>query len=97
MNCWNIKLSGDVDIFVSEEIKKNLLELIIAKPLNLKINCCDLKFIDSTILGVFVNINKEMEKFNGKLYFLNLPDSLAKLFKITNLDEIFIIGDSNER
>ena len=96
-NCWLITIAGEVDIFNSAEMKKNLIELIDEKPEDIKIECKDLTYIDSTGLGAFIAVLKKSKEFEKSIYFQNLKPSLSKLFKITNLDKVFIIeGDSNE-
>ena len=96
-NCWLITIEGEVDIFNSAEMKTKLIELIKQKPADVKIECKNLSYIDSTGLGAFIAVLKKTKEFQKSIYFQNLKPSLSKLFKITNLDKVFIIeGDKNE-
>lgn len=96
-DCWYIKVSGEIDIFNSNEFKEKLLRLAAEKQKDLRIDCLELKYIDSTALGVLVAVLKNVKTYGGEIYLLNLKPNLTKLFKITNLDKVFIIeGDANE-
>lgn len=96
-NNWAIKVSGEIDLFNSSEFKKTLLDLLDEKNLDVKINCEGLSYIDSTGLGALIAVLKKSKTFGGEIYLDNVKPSLSKLFKITNLDKVFIIeGDTNE-
>lgn len=95
--CWLVSIYGEVDIFNSAEVKSKLIELIEEKPADIKIECKDLAYIDSTGLGAFIAVLKKTKEYEKSIYFKNLKPSLSKLFKITNLDKVFVIeGDSDE-
>lgn len=97
MNRWDVKISGEVDIFSCEEFKSTLLELIAEKKIDLQLDCKELVYIDSTTLGALVSIMKEAETYNGKVSLINVRPNIIRLFKITNLDKVFSIeGDDNE-
>jgi anti-sigma B factor antagonist len=58
----------------------------------LHLHCENLDFIDSTGLGALVAVMKTV-KLNGKEMHLNgLKRSIVRMFKITNLDTVFIIN-----
>lgn len=96
-NNWLISVSGEIDIFNSAEFKKTLLDLLEQKKLNIKIDCENLTYIDSTGLGSLIAVLKKTKEYGGEIYLKNVKPSLSKLFKITNLDKVFIMeGDVNE-
>ena len=91
-NRWNVTLSGEIDIFNSADLKKQLSELLSEHDACLHLNCKDLDFIDSTGLGALVAVMKTV-KLNGKDIYLNdLKRSIVRMFKITNLDTVFNIN-----
>ena len=100
--CWLINIEGEVDVFNSADMKTKLIELVDKKQADIKIECKNLTYIDSTGLGAFIAVLKKTKEYEKSVYFKNLKPSLSKLFKITNLDKVFIIendskeGDSNE-
>jgi anti-sigma B factor antagonist len=91
-----LKLSGEIDIFNSAEFKQALLNMIDDGKYNLKIDCSDLNYIDSTGLSVLITILKKVRSYDGWIYLLNLKPNLIKLFEITNLDKVFMLSQSEE-
>ncbi len=96
-NRWDVSISGEVDIFNSVEMKKSLTDLLSEKQADVRINCKDLEYIDSTALGALVGVLKNVTAFGGKITLSALKPAISKLFRITNLDKVFIIeGEANE-
>ena len=95
---WQVKVFGEIDIFSSQEFKSNLVELLNECVADLRIDCSELNYMDSTALGSLVGALKNVKALNRELYLHNVKPNLKKLFKITNLDKAFLIeGDDNER
>jgi len=88
---WETDISGEIDIFTSDIMKGKFLALIEEKKADIYINCQKLEYIDSTALGALVAVLKNVKNYNGSVHLLNIRPNLAKLFKITNLDKVFII------
>ncbi|MDR2904203.1 MAG: STAS domain-containing protein, partial [Clostridiales bacterium] len=88
---------GEIDIFNSNNFKEKLLALAAENPRDLRIDCANLKYMDSTALGALVAVLKNVKLYDGTVFLSNLKPNLTKLFKITNLDKVFIIeGDTND-
>ena len=97
-NSWQVKISGEVDLFNSAQMKQKLLSLIDQKPANLIIDCSSLEYIDSTALGALVGVLKNTKSYGCDISLINVKPNIEKLFKITNLDKVFRIeGDENEQ
>jgi len=97
-NYWLITITGEIDIFNSQDFKTVLLNLIEEKEINIKIDCENLKYIDSTGLAALIAVLKRTKEYNGEITLLRPKANLEKLFKITNLDKVFNIeGDENEQ
>lgn len=84
-----IKLAGDLDIYSEDEfrdfIEKNLENI----DRRLVIDIDDLDYLDSTGLGLFMKVYK-LAKENGQDFkVINPKENIYKLFKITDLTEIF--------
>ena len=88
---WEANISGEIDIFSSDIMKEKFLALIEEKKADIYINCHKLEYIDSTALGALVAVLKNVKNYNGSIHLLNIRPNLAKLFKITNLDKVFVI------
>lgn len=93
---WEVELTGEIDIFNSEDVKAALLEMLSEKEQDVHIDCSALSYIDSTGLSALVAILKKVKAYSGKVTLKNLLPNVFKVIKITNLDKLFIIeGDGN--
>ena len=88
---WEVALNGEIDIFNSTEFKNKLLELLALNPGGIILDCEKLEYIDSTALGALVTVLKHVKSADGQMYLKKIRPNLAKLFKITSLDKVFII------
>ncbi len=94
---WEVSLTGEIDIFNSDEVKTALLEMVSEKEQNVYIDCKNLSYIDSTGLSALVAVLKKVKAYSGDVTLKNLLPNVFKVIKITNLDKLFIIeGDANE-
>jgi len=84
-----VVLSGEVDIYTSQELKENLYRVVESNKKNVIIDCKELNYIDSTGLGIFVGALKKAKQYEKKIKIINLKDNIKKLFIITGLDKIF--------
>lgn len=87
----NIFISGEVDIYTSQKLKDKLYNIVDSNQMDLRIDCKELNYIDSTGLGIFVGTLKKAKQYGKKIYIVNLKESIRKLFLITGLDKVFII------
>ncbi|MDQ2087706.1 STAS domain-containing protein [Herbivorax sp. ANBcel31] len=88
-DCVKVSLSGEVDIYTSQELKDNLYRVVESNKKDLIIDCKELDYIDSTGLGIFVGALKKAKQHEKKITITNLKDNIKKLFIITGLDKIF--------
>lgn len=97
-NYWDVTISGEVDIFSSQELKIYLVGLLEQKEANIYIDCANLYYMDSTALGALVGVLKNVKACGFNMYLRNVKPNLQKIFKITNLDKVFILeeGDTDE-
>jgi len=86
-----VHLSGEVDIYTSQELKNRLYEIIDTRKADIILECSELNYIDSTGLGIFVGSLKKAKQYGKKISIVNLKDNIKKLFIITGLDKVFII------
>ena len=90
-SCWLVSITGEVDIFNSGEMKTKLLELLNERQADLVIDCKTLEYIDSTALGALVAVLKNVRSNDRQVHLKNVRPNLLKLFKITNLDKVFVM------
>ncbi len=87
-NKFIYELNGDLDINTAEKLreryqaeKSNFQDLVLDFE--------NVDFIDSTGIGVVVNIYKEVS-LNGDFKIINANQHILKLFKITGLLKVFV-------
>jgi len=94
-NSWEVSLSGEVDVYNAPQLKDALHSLLDEKVADMIIDCKELKYIDSTGLGVLIGVLKRIKDNNGNdsgnITITNLKPYIEKIFKITGLDKIFLI------
>ena len=90
---WDVKLSGEIDIFNSAKLKKMLTELLDKHDAHLYLYCESLEYIDSTALGALVGVMKTVKSNNREMHLISVKPNLMKLFRITNLDKVFVIEE----
>jgi anti-sigma B factor antagonist len=88
-----VTLSGEIDIFSSNELKTQLTGLFNQNSVHLYLYCRNLEFIDSTALGALVGVMKIVSKNGREMHIIGLRPGIKKLFRITNLDKIFILEE----
>ena len=60
------------------------------------INCDNVKFIDSSGLGLIVSIYKTLKKLEKKFALTALSDKTMEIFTLTKLDNILTIANTNQ-
>ena len=91
-NVLKIELSGDIDLSNAEEFYKEVATAYASTSLDLLFDCEKLNFIDSTTLGTFVKIFKELKAKGNTMRLTNLQPKIKKLFVICSLDKIMDIA-----
>ena len=54
----------------------------------------DLEFIDSSGIGIFISIAKNIRTEKGEIAFVNVPEQLTGIFKVVRLHEYIKMFDS---
>lgn len=89
----SVSISGEVDIYTSQELKEKLYGIADSAQSDIRIDCRNLNYIDSTGLGIFVGTLKRAKQHDRKIYIDNLKENIKKLFIITGLDKVFIMNE----
>ena len=87
-----IALSGDIDLGNAETFYTETLAAYQAAPSDITFDCKELNFIDSTTLGTFVKILKNLKANGHNVCLINLQAKIKKLFLICSLDKIMEIA-----
>lgn len=86
-----VNLMGEIDAYTAPNLKESLLPLTKVSGRNIEVNLKDVNYMDSTGLGVFISALKSTKENNSKMKLVDLQDRVARLFKITGLDEVIDI------
>lgn len=88
-----IELIGDLDIYNNKKFKEKLADIYEELDKNLVVDCEKLEYIDSTGLGSFISLLKLTRDEEKEITVKNLKKNIKKVFKITDLDKLFNLGD----
>jgi anti-sigma B factor antagonist len=91
---WEVKISGEVDIYTSDKMKETLNRIVEEKNAEIQIDCKELSYIDSSGLGVLIGVLKKLKEEDKNLVVLNARSNIVKLLSITGLDKVFIIREN---
>lgn len=92
-----IQLFGELDIHASQEFKKDVVNILEEYNDDICLDFTDLDYIDSTGLGALISILKVAQEKGKKVYLKEVNERIRKLFKITQLEEMFeFVGDLDE-
>ncbi|KJU82586.1 Anti-sigma factor antagonist [Candidatus Magnetobacterium bavaricum] len=81
--------SGEIDMYSSPELRKQLLSLIKKKTSPIIVALRDVSYIDSSGIATFVEALKRMMPYKGKLKITEIPESIMKIFNFSKLDKVF--------
>ncbi|MBQ7948501.1 MAG: STAS domain-containing protein [Clostridia bacterium] len=87
-----IALSGDIDLGNADNFYAETVSAYAATPADITFDCTALNFIDSTTLGTFVKILKNVKTNGHTVRLVNLQPKIKKLFLICSLDKIMEIA-----
>ncbi len=83
---------GGEFFFESVEFAEQIWNKIVQKkPRVIGINCRDIKFIDSSAIGVLVKFLNNAMKQGIELVFFDLSDTIMNVFKTAKLSNFFTI------
>ena len=86
-----VDLEGDLDLNSVTDFKRSLDESIGKNQADIVIDCSQLRYIDSTGLGVLVSILKKVKEYGGTIKIKQLKPYLFKIFDVTGLTGVFEI------
>ncbi|MEW9122913.1 MAG: STAS domain-containing protein [Thermotaleaceae bacterium] len=90
-NLWLVDVVGEIDIYTANRLKETLIQLLNEKNSDIKINCEELDYIDSTGLGVLIGALKRLKQDDKNVIISKPKQNISKLLGITGLNKIFII------
>jgi len=88
--------AGEIDAYTAPKLREELLSLAEAGKKSITVNLQDVSYLDSTGLGVFVGVFKQLKANGGELRLIHLSDRLKRLFEITGLSNVMNISSTTE-
>jgi len=92
--CSIVDLNGEIDVYTSPKVKEAIMGLIDAGHYELVINLENVRYIDSTGLGVLIGGLKRVREHSGAVNLVCTNPQIKKIFDITGLVKIFGIFDT---
>jgi anti-sigma B factor antagonist len=86
-----IKVDGELDVYTAPRLKDAIAEGLADGHKMLVIDLLNVGFLDSTALGVLVGGLRKVRSEQGELRLVMDDPHLAKIFKITGFDGMFVI------
>lgn len=86
-----VKVAGEIDAFTAPKLREELAALADGKSKVITVNLKDVSYLDSTGLGVFVGLFKQVKTIDGELRLIEMSDRLKRLFEITGLSHVMEI------
>lgn len=84
-----VGLVGDLDVYSKEDFSKFYEESLKNTNTDFIIDLEKLDYIDSTGLGMFINIYKDQKEKDKSIKIINPKENIKKLFKITDISDLF--------
>ncbi|HEY8523789.1 MAG TPA: STAS domain-containing protein [Acidimicrobiales bacterium] len=85
------RLGGDLDIVTSEDVKRELAEVLDSGAASLSLDLSDVRFVDSSGLGALVAVHRHAEAAGAQFTVRKVPSQVQRLFEITRLDDLLTV------
>ncbi|CAH1057904.1 STAS domain-containing protein [Paenibacillus pseudetheri] len=88
-NVCTVFLIGELDLSVASDFRLVMEPLVGDTKLDLVINLKELKYIDSTGIGILLSILKSRQGMDVKFMVEDVPPQIQKLFDMTGISKFF--------
>lgn len=89
-------LSGELDLSEAPEFRQVMEPLVENSNIDLVLNLKDLKYIDSTGIGILLSILKVRHGMNAPFYVREVPAQIQKLFDMTGIAKFFASEENSQ-
>jgi anti-sigma B factor antagonist len=90
-----IFLSGELDLSVAPQLRSALESVVNHTEKALVLNLRELKYIDSTGIGIIISVLKIRDELNAPFTVREIPRSIKRLFDLTGISEF--LGEGKEK
>ncbi|MDR6882850.1 STAS domain-containing protein [Bacillus sp. 3255] len=88
-----IYLSGELDLSAASELAAVLDSVVSQKDQQLTLDLKELRYIDSTGIGMFVSVLKVRAAMGAPFRIQHIPSRIGRLFEITGVARYFVNGE----
>src|SRR5260370_5054248 len=89
---YNIYLKGELDLSVAPQLRSVLEPLVNKMDKTLVLNLKDLRYIDSTGIGIIISILKIRDELKAPFVVREIPKSIQRLFDLTGISDFLTEG-----
>jgi anti-sigma B factor antagonist len=89
-----VRLTGEVDLRTSPQLRGVFLELVDERPSRIIIDLTGVDYVDSSGVGTVVELKRRAMRSESKVVLVGLQPRVRSLFEITRLDKFFTIVNS---
>lgn len=87
----------ELDHHITNEVRDGIDSILNSKPIkNIIFDFKNIKFMDSSGIGVIIGRYKKISNEGGKVSVVNVNDRVRKIFDLSGMDKIISIYDTNE-
>ncbi|MCM3575556.1 MULTISPECIES: anti-sigma factor antagonist [Mesobacillus] len=91
-----VKVSGEIDAYTAPQLREKLFPMSEKEGVKMVVDLSEVNYMDSTGLGVFVGVFKNVRAHDGEFKIVGLSERLQRLFEITGLADIIDINSQIE-
>ena len=90
-----VKISGELDMYDSTKIESVFNS--VSEESDVIIDCSEISFVDSTIIGLFVRYSLDKGKNSKKVVLVNVKTFFIQLLELAKLTKLFeVVGTIDE-
>jgi anti-sigma B factor antagonist len=86
-----LSLDGEIDLANADELEARLDALVTSTTGDLRVDCNDLEFIDSSGLAALVRARRQLMETGRALVIVRARPALRQVLEVLALDEVFIV------
>jgi anti-sigma B factor antagonist len=89
-----VEVAGEIDVYTAPTLRERLTTLVDEGRTDLVVDLTQVRFMDSTGLGLLVGVLKRVRGLDGLLQLVIDSERLMKVFRITALTQVFTIRET---
>jgi anti-anti-sigma factor len=87
----HLRVAGEVDLETAPQLGAALDELVTATDGDLRVDCAEVAFIDSSGISVLVAAEQRLAGTGRKLVLRDASEQFRQVLAVTALDDVFVV------